>query len=123
MSTTEHVPEPRTREETVGESPVGHPRRWTILAVVCLAVFVTVLDGTIVNVALPSLAIALGAVVIGMSRRSGGLTFDPPRRVSRTTCGQRSCGRRSRCWTTAGRGGGRCIRGWSGGFPARCWTG
>lgn len=32
-----------------------------VLAVVCLAVFVTVLDGTIVNVALPSLAVELGA--------------------------------------------------------------
>ncbi|MEM8709213.1 MAG: MFS transporter, partial [Actinomycetota bacterium] len=37
------------------------PRRWAILAVSCLAVFVTVLDGTIVNVALPSLSIDLGA--------------------------------------------------------------
>ena len=41
--------------------PAGHPRRWAVLAVVCLAVFVTVLDGTIVNVALPSLAVELGA--------------------------------------------------------------
>ena len=39
----------------------GHPRRWAILAVVCLGVFVTVLDGTIVNVALPSLAFDLPA--------------------------------------------------------------
>ena len=39
----------------------GHPRRWAVLGVVCLAVFVTVLDGTIVNVALPSLALELGA--------------------------------------------------------------
>ncbi len=39
----------------------GHPRRWLILAVVSLAVFVTVLDGTIVNVALPTLAVDLGA--------------------------------------------------------------
>jgi EmrB/QacA subfamily drug resistance transporter len=38
-----------------------HDRRWATLAVVCLAVFVTVLDGTIVNVALPSLAVELGA--------------------------------------------------------------
>jgi MFS family permease len=36
-------------------------RRWAVLAVVCLAVFVTVLDGTIVNVALPSLALELDA--------------------------------------------------------------
>ena len=39
----------------------GDPRRWVILAVTCLAVFVTVLDGTIVNVAVPSLSIDLGA--------------------------------------------------------------
>ena len=38
-----------------------HQRRWAILAVVCLAVFVTVLDGTIVNVAIPSLSVDLGA--------------------------------------------------------------
>ncbi len=39
----------------------GCPQRWAVLAVVCLAVFVTVLDGTIVNVALPSFAVDLGA--------------------------------------------------------------
>jgi EmrB/QacA subfamily drug resistance transporter len=39
----------------------GHDRRWVTLAVLCLAVFVTVLDGTIVNIALPSLATDLGA--------------------------------------------------------------
>ena len=36
-------------------------RRWWALAITCLAVFVTVLDGTIVNVALPSLSSELGA--------------------------------------------------------------
>lgn len=36
-------------------------RRWSILAVSCLAVFVTLLDGTIVNIALPSLSRDLGA--------------------------------------------------------------
>ncbi len=44
-----------TVEETV------HRRRWAILAVVSLAVFVTVLDGTIVNIAIPSLSVDLGA--------------------------------------------------------------
>ncbi len=43
------------------DSPDSHPRRWATLAVMCLAVFVTVLDGTIVNVALPTLAVELGA--------------------------------------------------------------
>jgi len=38
-----------------------HRRRWSILAVVSLAVFVTVLDGTIVNVALPTLSTSLDA--------------------------------------------------------------
>jgi len=44
-----------------GARPPGHDWRWATLAVVCLAVFVTVLDGTIVNIALPSLATDLGA--------------------------------------------------------------
>ena len=39
----------------------GDPRRWGILAISSLAVFVVILDGTIVNVALPSLSIDLGA--------------------------------------------------------------
>ena len=38
-----------------------HERRWAILGIVALSVFVTVLDGTIVNIALPSLAVDLGA--------------------------------------------------------------
>ena len=42
-------------------APTGHPRRWAILGVLALAVFITVLDGTIVNIALPSLALDLGA--------------------------------------------------------------
>lgn len=64
MTTTEsaqhgrHVPD---RPLPRSGGAVGHPRRWAVLAVVCLAVFVTVLDGTIVNVALPSLAVELGA--------------------------------------------------------------
>lgn len=36
-------------------------KRWAILAVLCLSVFVVVLDGTIVNVTLPSLVTELGA--------------------------------------------------------------
>ncbi len=36
-------------------------RRWAILAVLCLSLFVVVMDGTIVNVALPSLVTELGA--------------------------------------------------------------
>lgn len=55
MTTTAPLPSP------VMAQPAGHPRRWAVLAVVCLAMFVTVLDGTIVNVALPSLSLDLGA--------------------------------------------------------------
>jgi EmrB/QacA subfamily drug resistance transporter len=36
-------------------SPVSNPRRWTALAIVCLAQLMIVLDVTIVNVALPSI--------------------------------------------------------------------
>jgi EmrB/QacA subfamily drug resistance transporter len=46
-------------ERAVPESV--HRRRWAVLAVVCVSVFIVVLDGTIVNVALPSLAQELGA--------------------------------------------------------------
>jgi EmrB/QacA subfamily drug resistance transporter len=43
------------------KSGVPDSRRWVVLAVVCVAVFVTTLDGLIVNIALPSLATELGA--------------------------------------------------------------
>lgn len=39
----------------------GHPQRWLVLGVVCVAVFVTTLDGLIVNIALPTLSTELGA--------------------------------------------------------------
>jgi EmrB/QacA subfamily drug resistance transporter len=38
-----------------------HRRRWATLAVLCLSLFIVVMDGTIVNVALPSLVTELGA--------------------------------------------------------------
>ncbi len=47
---------------TTGSSPSAvAPRRWLVLVVLCASVFVVVLDGTIVNVALPTLATELGA--------------------------------------------------------------
>lgn len=46
---------------TLTSSSAAHRNRWAILAVLCLAVFVVVLDGTIVNVTLPSLVTELGA--------------------------------------------------------------
>ncbi|MBU3870841.1 MFS transporter [Streptomyces sp. 4503] len=39
-----------------GQSPGGHPQRWLILAVICLAQLTVLLDNTILNVAVPSLA-------------------------------------------------------------------
>lgn len=51
--------EPELRTD---DAPRSHQeRRWAVLAVMCIAVFVTTLDGTIVNVALPSLSLELGA--------------------------------------------------------------
>jgi EmrB/QacA subfamily drug resistance transporter len=55
------TPAVQTKQPEDAASDLGHPRRWAVLAVMSLAVFVTVLDGTIVNVALPSLAVDLGA--------------------------------------------------------------
>ena len=43
------------------DSPPADRRRWLVLAVLCASVLVVVLDGTIVNVALPTLATELGA--------------------------------------------------------------
>ena len=40
-------------------TPRGATRRWTSLAIVCLAVLVIVMDGSIVNVALPTLAVTI----------------------------------------------------------------
>lgn len=42
-------------------SPQGHPRRWLILGVICLAQLTVVLDNTVLNVAIPSLTRELGA--------------------------------------------------------------
>src|SRR5476649_245836 len=38
-----------------------HDKRWVILAVLCLSLFISVLDDTIMNVTLPSLVRQLGA--------------------------------------------------------------
>ncbi|WP_245928858.1 MFS transporter [Murinocardiopsis flavida] len=39
----------------------GHPRRWLILVAICAALLVIVVDNTVLNVALPSIAAAFGA--------------------------------------------------------------
>jgi EmrB/QacA subfamily drug resistance transporter len=57
----DHRSEPIDRRSDVAVGRANDRRRWAALAVVCLAVFVTLLDGTIVNIALPSLAVTLRA--------------------------------------------------------------
>lgn len=43
------------------DQPQGHPRRWLILGVICLAQLTVLLDNTVLNVAIPSLTRELGA--------------------------------------------------------------
>src|SRR3954449_13457925 len=59
---------------------VPDPRRWQALAVVCVAFFMTVLDGTIATVALPSIKDSLNVsdsqlqwVLVAYSSTFGGL--------------------------------------------------
>ena len=44
----------------------GHARRWLILPILCLSVFLVVVDNTIVNVALPTLSRHLGASITSL---------------------------------------------------------
>lgn len=46
-----------------GQTAQQHDRRWAILAVLCLSVFLVVVDNTIVNVALPTFSRELGASI------------------------------------------------------------
>jgi EmrB/QacA subfamily drug resistance transporter len=64
-ATASDPPQPSRIVRSLGDSLGSHApadrRRWLILAVLCASVLVVVLDGTIVNVALPTLATQLGA--------------------------------------------------------------
>ncbi len=42
-------------------APQGHPQRWLILGVICLAQLTVLLDNTVLNVAIPSLTTELDA--------------------------------------------------------------
>ncbi|MEU2892820.1 MFS transporter [Streptomyces albidoflavus] len=44
-----------------GTAPTGHPQRWLILGVICLAQLTVLLDNTVLNVAIPSLTRELDA--------------------------------------------------------------
>ncbi|WP_180686831.1 MFS transporter [Streptomyces gossypiisoli] len=54
MSTTSDVQAPE-------HTPAGHPQRWLILGVICLAQLTVLLDNTVLNVAIPSLTQELDA--------------------------------------------------------------
>jgi EmrB/QacA subfamily drug resistance transporter len=45
----------------MAEQTGGHPRRWLILSVLCLALLMVLLDNTVLNVALPSITSSLDA--------------------------------------------------------------
>src|SRR5271157_3953660 len=60
-----------------------HARRWAILAVLCLSVFLALVDNTIVNVALPSI-----------SRQLHAATSDLQGILTRTPSSSRRC-----CWS------------------------
>ena len=55
--------------------PTGHPRRWFILAIVMMAEIMDMLDGTVVNVAGPSLKRDLGAAPSSLQWIIGGYTL------------------------------------------------
>ncbi len=67
MPTTSTQTRTRSRADAarMAESPT-QARRWWILAVLCLSLFMVVVDNTIVNVALPSLSQNLGASTSGL---------------------------------------------------------
>ncbi|MFJ5899239.1 MFS transporter [Streptomyces sp. NPDC093064] len=54
MSTT-------SQEQTSSQAAQGHPQRWLILGVICLAQLTVLLDNTVLNVAIPSLTRELRA--------------------------------------------------------------
>lgn len=56
-------PSPHAMHTSTGTASTADldPRRWWVLAVLCLSVLIIVIDGTIVNVALPTLVTELGA--------------------------------------------------------------
>jgi EmrB/QacA subfamily drug resistance transporter len=55
---------PRTEPATADQAP--HPRRWWILAVLCLSLIVVVIDNMVLNVAIPSLIEDLGTSMSGV---------------------------------------------------------
>jgi EmrB/QacA subfamily drug resistance transporter len=52
--------------DSIETEAMGHPRRWLALSVLCVSVFLAVVDNTIVNVALPTMSRQLDASVSGL---------------------------------------------------------
>src|SRR5271154_4045264 len=63
MSTTTAArpPAPEPGNKANSQWPSGHPRRRLILLVLCLSLLVVVIDNTVLNTALPTLAVRLRA--------------------------------------------------------------
>jgi EmrB/QacA subfamily drug resistance transporter len=61
MSVEHATPPPAPISAEAGRPVDENPRRWVILGVLCLALLIVGIDGTIVNVALPSLVREIGA--------------------------------------------------------------
>ena len=59
-TTTDHNPDPRPQADGVAVEE-GDPRRWLILAIMSLGTLIVFLDLTVVNTALPSISLDLGA--------------------------------------------------------------
>jgi len=55
-----------TDGSVVGTGAVADPRRWLVLAVVCLATYSVLLDGSTVNIGLPTFVEELGATTTGL---------------------------------------------------------
>ncbi|MEY3618849.1 MAG: hypothetical protein RL726_1547 [Actinomycetota bacterium] len=55
-----------TQSTMVHPDPVVQRRRWRILAILCLSIFLVVVDNLIINVAIPTLARELGATTSGL---------------------------------------------------------
>ncbi|MEU5157050.1 MFS transporter [Glycomyces sp. NPDC021274] len=56
MSDTRSEPTPEAAPETGAVEDAGHPRRWAILSVLVISLIVVVLDNTVLNVAMKTLA-------------------------------------------------------------------
>src|SRR5271169_882764 len=65
-TTATRPPAPGPGNTANSQWPSGHPRRRLILLVLCLCLLVVVIDNTILNTALPTLARDLGAGTSGL---------------------------------------------------------